>query len=204
MLDNSKKDKILKASLEEFSEHGFEKASTDRICQKADVSKGLIFHYFGSKEKLFMITMNNCIDDILDEFKNFNFQDKDFMSTIMETTEIKYNFFKKHPMHYKLMMNGFYNTPKKLKDKLEQKYLELKQTGMNTFVDMIKDLPMKNDVSIDDVASVILAITNIVESKYLHYFTDEITSFEEFYDIANSEYIKLMNIVLYGIIDSTE
>lgn len=69
---------------------------------------------------------------------------------------------------------------------------------------MIKDLPMKKDVSIDDVASVILAITNIVESKYLHYFTDEITSFEEFYDIANSEYIKLMNIVLYGIIDSAE
>jgi len=201
MLDNSKKQRILDASLQEFSEYGFEKASTDRICQKAGVSKGLLFHHFGSKEKLFMVTMNNCIDDILNEYNNRDYIEADFISIIMKMMGIKYDYFKKNPMHYKLVVNGFYNSPKKLKAELEQRYSELKQIGSNIFLEMIKTLPLKKDVSIENVLAILGSITNIVESKYLHYFTDEITSFEEFYNAAKNEYISLMNILLYGVIE---
>lgn len=201
MLDNSRKQRILDASLQEFSEYGFEKASTDRICQKAGVSKGLLFHHFGSKENIFMITMNNCIDDILNEFNDLDFPKLDFISTIMKMMEMKYDFFKKNQMHYKLMMNGFYDTPKKLKKELDQRYSELKEIGSNVFLDMIKRLPVRKDVSIENVVSILASISNIVESKYLPYFTEEITSFDEFYNVAKNEYIKLVNILLYGIID---
>lgn len=202
MLDNSKKQKILNASLEEFSEYGYEKASTDRISQKAGVSKGLIFHHFGSKDNLFIITMNKCIDDILDEFNDIDIPNEDFISIIMKLMQVKYEFFIKNPMHYKLIINGFYNAPKKLKTELEQRYSELKQIGLNVIVDIIKGLRLKKDVSIENVISIIAAITNIVESKYMPYFTDEEASFEKFYDVAKNEYIELMNILLYGIIDS--
>ncbi len=201
MLDNSKKYKILKASLEEFSEYGYEKANTDRISQKAGVSKGLIFHHFGSKDNLFMTTMNKCIDDILFEFNDLDMPDEDFISMIINLMKTKYDFFIKNPMHYKLIMNGFFNSPKKLKSELEQRYSELKQIGLNIMVDMIKGLHLKKDVSIENVLSIISAITNVIESKYMQYFTDDETSFDEFYDIVKDEYIELMNIVLYGIID---
>lgn len=201
MLDNSRKQRILDASLQEFSEYGFEKASTDRICQKAGVSKGLLFHHFGSKDNMFMITMNNCIDDILNEFNSLDFTGVDFISTIMKMMEMKYDFFKKNQMHYKLLMNGFHDSPRKLKKELEKRYSEIKQIGSNIFLDMIKKLHLKKDVSIENVVLILASISNIVESKYLPYFTDEITTFEEFYDEAKSEYIKLMNILLYGIID---
>ncbi|EUJ31031.1 TetR family transcriptional regulator [Listeria cornellensis FSL F6-0969] len=46
-----KRDKILKVAVEEFADHGYKAASTNRISEIAGVSKGLIFHYFGSKEK---------------------------------------------------------------------------------------------------------------------------------------------------------
>ncbi len=201
MLDNSKKEKILKSSLEEFSEHGYEKASTDRICERAGVSKGLIFHHFGSKDNLYMITMNNCINDILQEFDGLDTTDMDFMSIIKKTMKFKYEFFKKNPMHYKMMVTGFYNTPKKLRGELEKKYGELKQTGMGIVVDMLRNMPIKKNVSAADAASMISAITNIIESKYMYYFTDEMASFDEFIDAANEEYIRLLNIVLYGILD---
>lgn len=201
MLDKTKKEKIMRASLEEFSEFGFDKASTDRISQRAEVSKGLIFHYFGSKDNLYMTTMNTCIDDIFDEFDNIEFPDTDFISKLMKTMEIKYNFFIKHPMHYKLMVNGFYDSPKKLQKKLERRYSELKQIGFNIFVDMIKDLPIKKDISIDEIVSIITSITNVIESKYVNLFTDDTVSFEKFYDIVKEEYLRLINIVMYGILE---
>lgn len=200
MLDSSKKYKILLASLEEFSERGYEKASTDRICQKADVSKGLIFHHFGSKDNLYMATMNKCIDDILVEFNNININDNDIVSILMKLNSIKYNFFSKNPMHYKLLKDGFYNTPKKLKKELGERYMDIKKISFNIILDIIKDLPLKKGVEAENVISLIAAITSIIENKYLPYLMKENADFDEFYDAANEEFMKLMNMMLYGIL----
>ena len=48
-----KKARIIQAAFKEFSEYGYEQASTNRIMKMADVSKGVIYYYFDSKETLF-------------------------------------------------------------------------------------------------------------------------------------------------------
>ncbi|WP_313341947.1 TetR/AcrR family transcriptional regulator [Sedimentibacter sp.] len=201
MIDNSKRDKILESSLGEFAEYGYDKASTDRISRRAEVSKGLIFHYFGSKENLYMTTMNKCIDDIFEEFDSIEFPDTDFISRLMKMMEVKYNFFIKHSQHYKLIVNGFYDSPKKLQEKLKHRYSELKQIGYAIFVDMIKEMPIKKDISIDEIVSIIASITNVIESKYIYLFTDGTVSFEKSYDIVKEEYLRLINIIMYGILE---
>ncbi|HCX62694.1 MAG TPA: hypothetical protein DHU59_09685 [Clostridiales bacterium] len=200
MIDNSKRDKILEASLDEFAEYGYDKASTDRISEKAGVSKGLIFHYFGSKDNLYMIIINKCIDDFFDKFNKMKFDDSEFIQKFIQITKMKYNFFVNNPMHYRILTRGFYNAPKKLQEKLKFRYSELKQIGLNILVDMIKDLPIKENISADDILAVFESITGLMESKYLPYFTEDIDNFEEIYDGVIDEYIKLINIVLYGIL----
>lgn len=204
MIDNSKKDKILEAGLDEFAEYGYDKASTDRISSKAGVSKGLIFHYFGSKDNLYMIIINKCIDDIFDEFDKIEFNSSEFIRMLSQIIKTKYDFFINNPMHYKIITNGFYNAPKKLQKKLELRYSELKQIGLNIIVDMIKDLPVKENISTDDVLTVFGAITNLMEIKYLSCFAEDISNFEEMYDIIVNDYIKFVNIFLYGIADQNE
>lgn len=200
MLDETKKDKILKASLEEFAAHGFDKASTDNISKAAGVSKGLIFHYYGNKENLYITTINMCIDDIFEEFNNVNYDEFDFIDALVNMMELKYNFYLKNPMHYKLLINSFFNPSKKLQKKLEDRYAELKKIGVSIIVDMINKLPLKKDIETIDIITIIVSITNVVESKYLSYLTDDNDGFEKFYDSAKNEYIRLINIVLNGVI----
>ncbi len=201
MLDNSKKDKIVQASIEEFSEHGFEKANTDRISQRGEVSKGLIFHYFGSKENLFMTAMNKCIDDALKEFEGMELPQDDFISILMKLMEVKYKFFMNNPMHYKMLVGGFHNSPKKLKTDLEKRYVEIKQIGIGILMEIIKGLPMKKNIAADDIVSIMAAITNIIESKYLPLFSEDGSNYEKYYDVVKDEYIRLMNILMYGILE---
>ena len=52
-VDVEKRDKIINSALKEFSINTFQKASTNTIVEDAGISKGLLFHYFGSKEKLY-------------------------------------------------------------------------------------------------------------------------------------------------------
>jgi TetR/AcrR family transcriptional regulator len=201
MLDETKKDKILQASLEEFAEYGYEKASTDRISQRAEVSKGLIFHYFGSKSKLYMIIINSCLDEMFEEYKNVKTNNMDFIGNIKLLMKIKYDFFNKNPLYYRIMLNGFYNSPAELKSELQNRYFELIKIGMGIIADMIGKLPLKKDVSIDNVITVISGIQNVLENKYLYRFTNDTASFEGVYTIVSDEFMNLLNIVMYGIID---
>ena len=54
----------LATELEEFSEKGFDRASTNSIAERAGVSKGLVFHYFGSKQRLYRELVEQCVADV--------------------------------------------------------------------------------------------------------------------------------------------
>ncbi len=48
-LKKEKQDRMINASLKVFALNGYRHASTDDIVREAAISKGLLFHYFGSK-----------------------------------------------------------------------------------------------------------------------------------------------------------
>ncbi|ADL35164.1 transcriptional regulator TetR family [Butyrivibrio proteoclasticus B316] len=48
-LKKEKQDRMINAALKVFSQYGYYHASTDEIVKTAGISKGLLFHYFGSK-----------------------------------------------------------------------------------------------------------------------------------------------------------
>ncbi len=53
-IEESLKTRILDVSKEEFSAHGFEGASYNKIIQKIGISKGSMYYYFENKEDLFI------------------------------------------------------------------------------------------------------------------------------------------------------
>lgn len=52
-LKKEKQDRIINAALKVFAENGYKRASTDEIVKEAGISKGLLFHYFISKQGLY-------------------------------------------------------------------------------------------------------------------------------------------------------
>ena len=48
-LKKEKQDRMINAALKIFAQNGYRHASTDDIVREAAISKGLLFHYFGSK-----------------------------------------------------------------------------------------------------------------------------------------------------------
>lgn len=52
-LDKEKKKRILNAAFREFGKYGYRKTSTEQLAKNAGIAKGMLFHYFGSKQRLF-------------------------------------------------------------------------------------------------------------------------------------------------------
>ena len=62
-----RRQQILEAALDVFAEHGFEGATTKEIATRADVTQGLIYFYFPSKEDLFFAAFEHQAKLALDE-----------------------------------------------------------------------------------------------------------------------------------------
>lgn len=64
----AKRQRILDAALEVFSQDGYTGTSMDAIALAADVSKPTLYMYFGSKEQLFEAIMLSGRDEMLEPF----------------------------------------------------------------------------------------------------------------------------------------
>jgi len=60
------RDRLLKVSLNEFSQRGFDQVSVDEIVSRLGVAKGTFYYYFSSKDALFW----ELIDKGLEKLKN--------------------------------------------------------------------------------------------------------------------------------------
>ena len=64
----TKKDLIMTVALEEFAEFGYHATSVHTIAKKADVSKGLLYNYFESKEDLLKEVIFGGLKTLFDIF----------------------------------------------------------------------------------------------------------------------------------------
>lgn len=86
----STKERILKSAQALFTITGFTGTSTVDIAKNAQVSQGLMFHYFGSKENLWKEAQQNALKDlnnshiVLDTTLPFNEFLETFLASIVE------------------------------------------------------------------------------------------------------------------------
>lgn len=97
-VDIEKRDKIINSAMKEFSTNTFQKASTNIIVEDAGISKGLLFHYFGTKDKLYKyleyFSIKVITEKIIDEL---NWNQKDIFLRLKEVSMIKFKVLQKYP-----------------------------------------------------------------------------------------------------------
>lgn len=80
----SKRDEILAAAQALFAEYGYAGTTMRMIAEKAGVAFGLVSHYFGNKEKLFLVSGHEMIDAMLTGIR----RDMDRAGTGLEAVDI--------------------------------------------------------------------------------------------------------------------
>ena len=97
-LKREKQDRFINAALKIFSEHGYQKASTDDMVKEAGISKGLLFHYFGSKLGLYEFVYNYSTKLFMMEYGGIVSSDKlDFFEVQKQMELAKRNIMISYP-----------------------------------------------------------------------------------------------------------
>ncbi|MEA3422927.1 MAG: TetR/AcrR family transcriptional regulator [Bacillota bacterium] len=97
-LDSDKRDRIINSALDEFGSNSYDKASTNNIVKNAGISKGLLFHYFKSKQELYDYLEKFVIQKMMDVIlEKIDWNETDIFNRIKQIAIIKMGVIAKYP-----------------------------------------------------------------------------------------------------------
>lgn len=88
---------LLAAARDEFAEHGLGGARVDRIAERAGLDKRLIYHYFESKDSLFLAVLEDTYRNIRLAEQRLHLVDLPPVEAVRRLTEFTWNYYLEHP-----------------------------------------------------------------------------------------------------------
>lgn len=127
-LKPAKQNIILLSAIEEFFNYGFKDASTNRIVEKADISKGSLYYYFGNKSDLYSSCQSYTFDIFIDYVKKYTQTYEGFIERLIRVNSFKQQFQSQHPEVLNFFIHQYFKGlfPEKILKKLKQLDYEFK------------------------------------------------------------------------------
>lgn len=189
------KDKIINAAIIEFSENDYFKASTNSICKNNNISKGLLFHYFKSKDEIFLECIKKAVDELV-EYINLNYENKSnsLKENINKYFDVRGEFFNLNPNYQSLFKSIMINPPKHLVNEINELNGKLKDLNKSILVQLLDSVQLRDGVSKESIIQLIFAFTD-----YLLVNKHDINEKK-----CNKELIDFIDILFYGAIKREE
>ncbi|WDF82623.1 TetR/AcrR family transcriptional regulator [Lacticaseibacillus pabuli] len=172
--DPAKEARILAAATKIFAKQGYQHAKTDEIAKAADVSKGLVFNYFGSKGQLYVAAVRASYDRLIKNADLTVWSDsKDLKSMIVRATKYKMQMQIDYPDDFELSMAAYGevgNLPKDVASQLNDIWSGKVNEMLPQMIDPVfKRLNLREGVSLDVVEQMMTAVSLLIgeESKGL-------------------------------------
>lgn len=106
-LKQEKQDRMINAALKVFAQSSYRYASTDDIVKEAGISKGLLFHYFGSKLGLYEFLFNYSVRFMLLELsREVNRSETDFFELTRQMERARMQVMKLYPYMQQFLNMG--------------------------------------------------------------------------------------------------
>ena len=133
-LEEEKQLRIINAAMEVFSKNDYNRAVTDDIAAKADISKGLLFHYFKNKKTLYMFIYQYAMKLVSDNIDQSEIgKITDFFDLLDYGAEIKINLLEKNPFLMDFCLRCFYNDKELISDEINEQLAELYEDSFELY-----------------------------------------------------------------------
>lgn len=156
-LEKEKQERIVNAAIKEFANKGYDQASTNEIVKNANISKGLLFHYFKNKKQLFLFVFDYCVElSVNDLYGKIDFGEKDVFLRLRQIMGVKLELISKTPHIIDFLMAAVLDESKEIKQYVEKKSKELSEIGYTQIFKDIDVSKFKKGVDIEKVMNIII------------------------------------------------
>lgn len=193
-LSKERQDTIINAALHIFAKYDYKKASTDEIAALAGISKGLIFHYFGSKKGLYLFLHEYAANFIMGEMREYSDpSETDFFKLIVNSQTCKMSMLAKHPDCMTFILKAFYEDSPEVKSEIDTTFGDIEKSTCESFLARADLSKLKEDVSPEKLLNLILWFA---EGFMRTRTPEELTDLEKLND-TYIEYLEMLRRLVY-------
>ena len=191
-------EEIYQAALCEFAKKGYENTNIENICKEHHISKGMMYHYFHSKDELFMLCVKRIFNDLEDYLKMTipSIRQDDFLQAIRTYLLKREDYFKDHPEQRKVFEKALFNAPTKLKDEIIKARHSLKELNRQFILSSLDRLELKKGIDKEKA----LKYFDVIDYKFKDMLLLYVDKNEEL-DLVDAfdSYGELLDMFVFGI-----
>ena len=155
-LPMERQDLIRNSAMLEFGDNTFKKTSADSIAKRANISKGLLFHYFKDKREMYLYLFQYAIDECMEIFnkhilKASYFEETDFFQILEKGQKVKMDMVRRHPGLFRFVMRAYYEQDSLLTSGVRKKLDSVLESTTNDFLSRMDLYKFKEGVDPRDV-----------------------------------------------------
>lgn len=193
------KDKIFQAAIDEFGSKGYANASINNICNDNNISKGLIYHYYKSKDELFLLCVGECFDKLSSHLDRIiTFCHNEIEKNIEDYFIARYEFFDSYKEFRQIFCDAVLQTPKHLTKEIADLKEGFYSVNRRFLKKILKQLNLRDSISEDEAMEYFI----IFQEFFNSYFQRNQSGDNFVSDIIKLHEIqchKILDIILYGI-----
>lgn len=197
------KEEIYQAAMEEFGTRGYDGVNMEHICSGHGISKGMMYHYYSSKDELFLL----CADRTFRELTNYVEQGMDALEELDIPEAIKgffmlrEGFFQTRPKEKMVFESAMLRPPRHLNEQIQSLRAPIRQLNRKFIERLVDRMPLRQELEPDRVSSYLAGIEP--------FFQDILNSFQDKHPPQDLHAMleasgELLNMLLFGVLRQTE
>ncbi|MGN1053982.1 MAG: TetR/AcrR family transcriptional regulator [Erysipelotrichaceae bacterium] len=184
--------RIINAALNEYQENGYGESSINNICNHENLSKGIVYHYFDSKDALYLTCVRECFNELTAYMRKNLSPIRNIEDGLNNYFHIRQSFFLEHTQYERIFKEALMHTPKQLKSQIEECRRDFDDFNIHYLTELLKDVKLRSDLNIEDVVDTLRHYQDYINASYSHDINLK---------THENRCLKALNILLYGIIE---
>lgn len=193
------KRKIFQAAINEFGSKDYANASINNICNDNNISKGLIYHYYKSKDELFLLCVRECFDKLIDYLnRNITFSRDNVEKSIESYFVARYEFFDENKEFRQIFYDAVLQTPEHLREQIVELKKSFDSENQRFLEKILEQLNLRESISMDEAMEYFIAFQEFFNS-YFQKNQSGNNHASDIIKIHERQCYKVLDILLYGI-----
>lgn len=189
--------RILDGALAEFSAQGYSGSSINTICAAQNLSKGIVYHYFATKDALYLACMEECFRRLTEYVRaNFLAEDGRIEAQLEDYFRVRMAFFRENPVYQGLYCEAVTTPPAHLISNIRACRQDFDALNVQILEQLLGSIELRSGISTADAIETFRQYQDFINLRHQMNAANG-----QSLEAHEEDCQRMLRILLYGIIE---
>ena len=189
--------RILDGALAEFSAQGYSGSSINTICAAQNLSKGIVYHYFATKDALYLACMEECFRRLTEYVRaNFSAEDGRIEAQLEKYFSVRMAFFRENPVYQRLYCEAVTTPPDHLISNIRACRQDFDALNVQILEKLLGSIALRSGISMADAIETFRQYQDFINLRH-----QMNAASGQSLEAHEEDCQRMLRILLYGIIE---